>query len=73
MMIGHDGPRTVLKCKMRGIRLVRGRSSIIKATLSMMVPLYGPSNAGAGVGVAVGFLEDVFVLVRLGDDAESLG
>jgi len=70
MIMGHEGPSTVLKCKIKGIRLDRGRSSIMKATLSTMVPLYGPSNAGAvGAGVAAGFLEveDDMVLTGAGE------
>jgi len=54
MRIGHEGPRTLLKCRMRGIRLVRNRVSTITAALFETLPLKVgsgkpvPSVAGAG-------------------------
>lgn len=37
--MGHVGPRTVLKWRMRGMRLVRKRVSIMTAALVPSVPL----------------------------------
>lgn len=39
MRMGQVGPRTVLKCRMRGIRLARNRVSTMTAALVVTVPL----------------------------------
>jgi len=39
MRMGQLGPRTLPKCRMRGMRFVRKRVSIMTATLLLMVPL----------------------------------
>lgn len=46
--MGQVGPRTELKCRIIGTRFARGRSSMIMATLSRIVPLYKDSKSAVG-------------------------
>jgi hypothetical protein len=52
MRMGQMGPRTVLKCRMRGIRLARNRVSTMTAALVVTVPL---NESLSQVNVSPGF------------------
>ncbi len=63
MMMGQVGPRTVLKCRMRGIRLVRNRVSMITAALVVTVPL---NKSLSQVSLSPGFDVDCPSLAAVG-------
>jgi hypothetical protein len=45
MRMGHEGPRTLPKCRMRGTKFVRNRVSMITAALLVIVPLKCPVDS----------------------------
>lgn len=52
MRIGHVGPRTLPKCKMRGTRLVRNRVSTMTAALVVTEPLKKSCVRAPSIGLS---------------------
>ena len=49
--MGQVGPRTVLKCSMRGMRLVRNRVSMMTAALELFVVLISDARTMLSCGL----------------------
>lgn len=52
MRIGHEGPRTLPKCRIRGTRLVRNRVSTITAALVVRDPLKESLIVAPSIGLS---------------------